>query len=154
MKQVQLTTDGSCLGNPGPGGWACILRCENAERELTGQESVTTNNRMELLAAISGLTALNQRCMVEIVTDSKYVRDGITRYIARWKANGWRAASGEPVKNQDLWVRLDELVAEQEVRWSWVKGHAGDPDQNRCDALALGAARSQKLQSEVSGCRS
>lgn len=143
MKNVQLITDGSCIGNPGPGGWACILRCGTEERELSGSEARTTNNRMELAAAIGGLGALRESCDVELVTDSQYLKQGITEYLARWKANGWRTSNRKSVQNQDLWRALDELASKHVVRWAWVAGHGDHELQNRCDALALPAARRQ-----------
>jgi len=144
--ELQITTDGSCLGNPGPGGWAAILRWAEGERELFGGEAKTTNNRMELTAAIKALEAVEEPSNIEIVTDSQYLRNGITQYLARWKQNGWRTAGGTAVANRDLWIRLDELVARHAVRWTWVKGHSNHCDQNRCDGLALGAARLEKLR--------
>ncbi len=143
MKNVQLITDGSCIGNPGPGGWACILRCGTEERELSGSEAHTTNNHMELAAAINGLGALRESCAVELVTDSQYLKQGITEYLARWKANGWRTSNRKSVQNQDLWRALDELASKHVVRWAWVAGHGDHDLQNRCDALALAAARRQ-----------
>lgn len=143
MKNVQLITDGACLGNPGPGGWACILRYGDCRKELWGSEPETTNNRMELRAAVEGLRALKEPCRVEIITDSNYLRNGMTQWIRRWKTNGWRTADGKPVKNQDLWLELDALVSKHEVTWRWVKGHADHPDNNRCDELAQRAARQQ-----------
>ena len=141
---LQIITDGSCLGNPGPGGWACIIRWDGGERELTGSEVQTTNNRMELTAAIRGLESVHEPAVVEVVTDSQYVLRGITEYISRWKQNGWRTSAGAPIANQDLWLRLDELVRSHTVRWTWIKGHANHADQNRCDGLALAAARLRK----------
>jgi ribonuclease HI len=143
MKQVQLITDGACIGNPGPGGWACILRYGEKKREMCGSEPQTTNNRMELKAAVEGLRALKEPCEVEIVTDSNYVKQGITEWIHRWKANGWRTASKQAVSNQDLWLELDEQVSRHKTRWSWTKGHASHADNNRCDELAQAAARGQ-----------
>ncbi len=143
MKKVQLITDGSCIGNPGPGGWACILRYGSEERELSGSESQTTNNRMELTAAINGLRALHEACEVELVTDSQYLKQGVTEFLARWKANGWRTSNRKSVQNQDLWRVLDGLAAQHLVRWTWVAGHGDHDVQNRCDALALAAARMQ-----------
>jgi len=143
MKSVQLITDGSCIGNPGPGGWACILRYEGEERELSGSEAQTTNNRMELAAAINGLRALRESCEVELVTDSLYLKQGITEHLARWKINGWRTSNRKPVQNQDLWRELDELVSRHVVCWTWVAGHGDHEVQNRCDALAVAAARRQ-----------
>jgi ribonuclease HI len=141
MKRVQLITDGACIGNPGPGGWACILRYGDQKRELFGSEPHTTNNRMELQAAIQGLGALKDRCEVEIVTDSQYVKNGITSWIHGWKRNGWKTASKQPVVNQDLWCELDDLVSRHQTQWTWTKGHASHDDNNRCDELATRAAR-------------
>lgn len=138
---VELFTDGACLGNPGPGGWGVILRWRGHEKELSGGEPLTTNNRMELTAAIEGLAALKRPSTVRLHTDSTYVRDGITRWIAGWKRNGWRTADRKPVKNADLWQRLDELRAPHQVDWLWVRGHAGHPENERADALASAAAR-------------
>ena len=142
MKKVQIITDGSCIGNPGPGGWACILRFGGQEREMYGSEPRTTNNRMELRAAVEGLRALKEPCQVEIVTDSNYVKHGITEWIHKWKRNGWRSG-GQAVKNQDLWHELDEQVSRHHVHWEWTKGHASHADNNRCDELAQAAARGQ-----------
>lgn len=143
MKHVQLITDGACIGNPGPGGWACILRYGDVKRELSGSESETTNNRMELTAAIQGLKALREPCTVEVVTDSEYLKNGITKWIHGWKKNGWKTASKKPVVNQDLWNLLDELVSGHEIKWTWTKGHADHADNNRCDELATAAARAR-----------
>lgn len=136
LKRVIVHTDGACQNNPGPGGWAAVLRYGGNVKELKGAEPATTNNRMELQAALAALSALKQRCAVEIFTDSKYLRDGITRWLARWKANGWRTVERTPVKNQDLWQQLDELCARHQVEWRWLKGHAGHGDNERCDQLA------------------
>jgi len=144
MQKIQLTTDGSCIGNPGPGGWACILRSEKAERELIGRELHTTNNRMELTAAIRGLAALKQPTEVEIITDSEYVLRGATERLPRWKSNGWKTLAGKAVVNQDLWTQLDAELARHKVCWTWVRGHGNNPDQNRCDGLAWSAAREQQ----------
>jgi ribonuclease HI len=141
MKQVQLITDGACLGNPGPGGWAYILRYKDKCKEASGGEPRTTNNRMELMAAIEGLSALKEPCEVEITTDSEYLKKGVTQWLERWKRNGWRTASKTPVANQDLWQRLDELASRHRTRWNWTKGHADHADNNRCDELAARAAR-------------
>ncbi len=146
MKNIQLITDGSCIGNPGPGGWACILQYGTEVCELSGSEAQTTNNRMELTAAINGLKALHETCAVELVTDSQYLKQGITEHLARWKTNGWRTSNRKPVQNQDLWRELDELVARHVVCWTWVAGHSAHDVQNRCDALALAAARTQAGQ--------
>lgn len=143
MKSVQLITDGACIRNPGPGGWACILRYKAIKRELWGSEKQTTNNRMELTAAVKGLAALKEPCIVEIVTDSQYMRNGITKWVKGWKRNGWVTKTKEPVLNQDLWIVLDELNAKHETTWLWTKGHADHADNNRCDELATRAARDQ-----------
>lgn len=142
--EVEIVIDGSCLGNPGPGGWACILRYGEHERVLQGGVPDATNNRMELAAAIEGLRALKRTCQVTVLTDSDYVRRGITEFLPRWKNNGWRNASGRAVVNQDLWEQLDELVGYHEVKWIHVRGHSGQPDHERCDALANSAARAAK----------
>ncbi|HUT47824.1 MAG TPA: ribonuclease HI [Alphaproteobacteria bacterium] len=136
---VEIFTDGACSGNPGPGGWGAILRWNGEERELSGGEAETTNNRMELTAAIEALTALRRTVRVDLYTDSTYVKDGITKWIHGWKAKGWKTASRKPVKNQDLWRALVEALAEHEVRWHWVKGHSGHPENERADALARAA---------------
>lgn len=143
MKQVQLITDGACLGNPGPGGWAAILRYGDHRKELYGCEKETTNNRMELQAAVEGLNALRQACEVEVVTDSQYVKNGITTWIHGWKKNGWRTADKKPVKNQDLWEQLDAASLRHKLTWTWTKGHADHEDNNRADELATRAAREQ-----------
>ncbi|MEO1397882.1 MAG: ribonuclease HI, partial [Pseudomonadota bacterium] len=127
MKSVSIWTDGACSGNPGPGGWGALLRYGDRERELSGGEELTTNNRMELIAAIEALNALKHACTVELHTDSQYVKGGITSWIHGWKRNGWKTASKKPVKNKDLWIELDTLAAAHTVTWHWVKGHAGDP---------------------------
>ena len=142
MKAVTAYTDGACRGNPGPGGWGAILRYGENERELKGGERQTTNNRMELMAAIEALGALKEPCRVALYTDSRYVRDGITRWLPGWRRRGWRTSARKPVKNQDLWIRLDDLAQSHEVDWHWVKGHAGHPGNERADALAnLGLER-------------
>jgi ribonuclease HI len=143
MKNIQIITDGSCLGNPGPGGWACILRYGEKEKEMYGFEPHTTNNRMELRAAIEALRALKEPCEVELVTDSEYVKNGITAWINGWKRNGWMTSAKKPVVNQDLWKQLDEQVQRHKMRWTWTKGHASHEDNNRCDELAQMAAREQ-----------
>jgi ribonuclease HI len=143
MKKIQLITDGACLGNPGPGGWACILRFGDKKKEMFGSEPQTTNNRMELTAAMEGLRALREPCEVEVVTDSQYVKNGITQWIHGWKKNGWKTAAKKPVVNQDLWTELDELVSKHKLQWTWTKGHADHDDNNRCDELATRAAREQ-----------
>jgi ribonuclease HI len=133
---VSIFTDGACSGNPGPGGWGAILRWAGHERELSGGEPHTTNNRMELLAAISALESLKRPCSVDLHTDSQYLRQGITGWIQGWKRNGWRTADRKPVKNIDLWQRLDAAVARHDIRWHWVRGHAGDALNERADELA------------------
>jgi ribonuclease HI len=143
VKKVQLITDGACVGNPGPGGWAAILRYDGREKELWGCETQTTNNRMELVAAIEGLRSLKEGCEVEVVTDSEYVKNGITTWIHSWKRKGWITASKKPVVNQDLWKELDAQVARHKTTWVWTKGHASHADNNRCDELASRAAREQ-----------
>jgi ribonuclease HI len=143
VKEVTLTTDGACLGNPGPGGWAVLLRSGQHYREMYGCAVHTTNNKMELTAVIEGLRALKHACQVTIVTDSEYVRQGITEWIHSWKRNGWMTKSREPVKNKDLWIALEECLADHEIRWQWVKGHADHSDNNRADKLAAEAAKLQ-----------
>lgn len=140
MKEVEIHTDGACLGNPGPGGWAALLRYGARERELVGGESLTTNNRMELMAAISGLETLTEGCRVVLFTDSQYVRQGITQWLPNWLCRGWKTAGGEPVKNRDLWERLATAIVRHEIDWRWVKGHSGDPDNERVDQLARAEA--------------
>jgi ribonuclease HI len=134
--EVEIFTDGACRGNPGPGGWAAILRYRGVEKELSGYEANTTNNRMEMMAAISGLEALKRPCRVRLYSDSQYLRDGITKWIHGWKQRGWRTAERQPVKNIDLWQRLDTAAARHAVEWEWVRGHAGHPENERADALA------------------
>jgi ribonuclease HI len=143
MKIVRIITDGSCVGNPGPGGWAAILRYGNYRREVFGSSRHTTNNRMELAAAIEGLRALRETCQAEITTDSQYLKNGITRWIRIWKRNGWKTADKRPVLNQDLWQALEELAQRHHARWVWTKGHAADPDNCRADELAREAALRQ-----------
>jgi ribonuclease HI len=141
MPRVTIYTDGACLGNPGPGGWAAIVQEAHGERELTGFDPATTNNRMELLAALEGLRALAARSDVDLHTDSQYLRNGMNDWLVRWKRNGWRTANKQPVKNVDLWQALDETAARHVVRWHWVRGHDGHPENERCDALANEAIR-------------
>ncbi len=136
---VAIYTDGACSGNPGPGGWGAVLLYRGRRRELQGACPDTTNNRMELVAAIRGLEALTRRSRVDLYTDSRYLKDGITRWLPVWKARGWRTAAKKPVKNQDLWQALDALATRHDVAWHWVKGHAGDPENERADALARAA---------------
>jgi ribonuclease HI len=143
VKKIQLITDGACLGNPGPGGWAAILRYQEKKKELWGSEAQTTNNRMELQAAIEGLRALTEICHVEVVTDSEYLKNGITTWIHNWKRKGWMTSAKKPVVNQDLWKELDEQNARHTTVWTWTKGHANHEDNNRCDELATRAAREQ-----------
>ncbi|HBC54700.1 MAG TPA: ribonuclease HI [Alphaproteobacteria bacterium] len=136
FERVDAYTDGACSGNPGPGGWGVLLRHDKGEKELMGGAADTTNNRMEMMAAIEALRALKRPCDLHIHTDSVYLRDGITKWIHGWKRNGWRTAAKKPVKNRDLWEQLDVLLADQQVTWHWVKGHAGHPENERADALA------------------
>lgn len=136
MKQVELFTDGACKGNPGPGGWGALLRYGNAEKKLCGGDANTTNNRMELMAAIEGLKALKERCEVNLTTDSQYVRQGITQWMHGWKKNGWKTSARKPVKNEDLWRMLDEQVNRHQVKWFWVKGHSGHRENDIADELA------------------
>ncbi len=133
---VDIFTDGACSGNPGPGGWAAILRWRGTEKELSGFVADTTNNRMEMMAAIQGVEALRRGVRARLYTDSTYVRDGITRWIERWKQNGWRTAAKKPVKNEDLWRRLDTALQGHDVEWHWVKGHSGHVENERADQLA------------------
>ncbi len=143
MTTVEIFTDGACKGNPGPGGWGAVLRSGARERELSGGEPLTTNNRMEMMAAIEGLRALSRPCDVIITTDSVYVRDGITKWIHGWKRNGWRTAAKKPVANADLWQALLDASAPHRIDWQWVKGHAGHPENERADRLACDAAMAQ-----------
>jgi ribonuclease HI len=143
-KAVQIHTDGACLGNPGPGGWAALLRWRGIEREVAGGEPDTTNNRMELMAAIAALEALREPCEVVLHTDSQYVRQGISEWMANWVRRGWKTAGGDPVKNRDLWERLHAAASRHQVDWRWVKGHAGDPDNERVDQLARRQAEAIK----------
>jgi ribonuclease HI len=136
LSRVEIYTDGACRGNPGAGGWGALLRHQGRERELYGGEPETTNNRMELTAAIRALEALKRHCKVSLYTDSQYVRMGITTWLADWKRRNWRTSNRKPVKNQDLWQRLDQLAAQHDVDWHWVRGHTGHPENERADALA------------------
>lgn len=136
MTDVELYTDGACRGNPGPGGWGVLLRARGKERELCGGELMTTNNRMELTAAIEGLAALTRPCAVAVYTDSEYLRKGIGEWLPKWKKAGWRTAARKPVKNEDLWRRLEDAAARHQIEWHWVKGHSGHDDNDRADALA------------------
>jgi ribonuclease HI len=149
LPRVHIATDGACKGNPGPGGWGAVLRFGRTEKELSGSAPDTTNNRMELMAAISALKALKKPCHVTLSTDSVYVKDGITKWIHGWQAKGWKTADKKPVKNVDLWQELVEAVSPHRIDWVWVKGHAGDADNERADRLASDAARA--LQENRSG---
>ena len=133
-----IYTDGACSGNPGPGGWAAVIIYDGHEKELSGGENPTTNNRMELKAAIEGLNALTSQSLVVLYTDSRYVMDGLTKWLPRWKANGWKTANKKPVKNEDLWRALDEAASRHEIDWQWVAGHSGDAGNERADTLARG----------------
>ena len=144
LPKVEIFTDGACRGNPGPGGWAALIRMGARERELSGGEPLTTNNRMELLAAIEGLNALKRPCRVRLTTDSNYVRDGITKWIHGWRRNGWRTADRKPVKNADLWQALLEAAEPHRVEWHWVKAHSGHAENDRVDELACAAADANK----------
>ena len=136
---VEIFTDGACRGNPGPGGWGALLRWNGKEKKISGGAAHTTNNRMELQAAIEGLTALTQACTVDLYTDSQYLRQGMLSWMAQWKKKGWRNSKKEPVKNADLWQTLDELATKHEIRWHWVKGHSGHPENEIADELATSA---------------
>ena len=136
MKQVEIYTDGACRGNPGPGGWGALLRNNGYEKELCGGALETTNQKMELMAAIKALESLKESCQVDLFTDSKYVKQGITEWIIRWKTNGFKNANKKPVVNAELWIRLDLIASEHQINWQWVKGHAGHIDNERADALA------------------
>jgi ribonuclease HI len=143
LKRVQLITDGACLGNPGRGGWAAILRYGEHVKEIFGSEAHTTNNRMELTAAIEGLRMLKERCDVEVITDSEYLKNGITQWLPNWKKRNWVTSQKKPVVNRDLWEQLDEQTARHSAKWSWTKGHASHEDNNRADELASMAAKTQ-----------
>ncbi|AEI38400.1 MAG: ribonuclease HI [Zymomonas mobilis subsp. pomaceae] len=142
---VMIATDGACKGNPGPGGWGALLRCKGHEKELSGGENPTTNNRMELQAVIEALACLKRPCRIELSIDSKYVMDGLTRWIHGWQKNGWKTAAKKPVKNAELWKQLLEATKDHEIKWKWVKGHAGHPDNERADQLASDAAIAMKI---------
>ncbi len=146
---VEMFTDGACSGNPGPGGWGVVLRYGKHEKTLNGGESSTTNNRMELMAAIMGLRALSRNCVVDLTTDSEYVKKGITEWLSSWKLRQWRTSNNKPVKNQDLWQALDEEVKRHQVRWHWVKGHSGHPENERADELAREAIAALKENGEA-----
>jgi len=145
LKKINIYTDGSCLGNPGPGGYAAILKYRQTERVLVQGYFLTTNNRMELLAAIVALEALKQKCSITLYSDSQYLRNGILSWIHNWKKNGWRTANKKPVKNADLWTRLDSIVIQHDIDWIWVKGHAGHIENERCDILAKESANNPTL---------
>lgn len=138
-KIVDIFTDGACSGNPGPGGWGAILRFDGQEKELSDGEADTTNNRMEMMAAIAALEELSRPCKIRLYTDSSYLKDGITTWIHNWKRNGWKTKARKPVKNVDLWQRLDEVIQQHDISWHWVKGHAGHPENERADQLATSA---------------
>ena len=144
MTEVEIFTDGACKGNPGPGGWGALIRAGEKEKELSGGEALTTNNRMELMAAIEGLNALKRPFRVIVSTDSNYVKDGITKWVHGWKRNGWRTADRKPVKNVELWQALLEAAARHQVEWRWVRGHNGHPENERADALACAAAEAMR----------
>ncbi|HVF36941.1 MAG TPA: ribonuclease HI [Sphingomicrobium sp.] len=144
LPEVEIFTDGACKGNPGPGGWGAVLRFNGKERELSGGETPTTNNRMELMAAIEALNALKKPCRVQLWTDSNYVRDGITKWIHGWRRNGWKTADRKPVKNAELWQALLDACAPHRIDWHWVKGHAGHPENERADALACAEADARR----------
>jgi len=146
LTKVEIFTDGACKGNPGPGGWGVVIRSGANERELSGGEKLTTNNRMEMTAAIEGLKALTRPCHVTLSTDSRYVMDGLTKWIKGWQRNGWRTADKKPVKNAELWQRLDAALKPHEVRWHWVKGHAGHHENERADQLARDGVAMARLK--------
>jgi ribonuclease HI len=145
LTKVEIFTDGACKGNPGPGGWGAVIRSGTHEKELSGGEALTTNNRMELMAAIEGLNALKRPCQVVLTTDSNYVKDGITKWVFGWQKNGWKTADKKPVKNADLWQALVEATRRHRIEWHWVKGHAGHPENDRADRLASDAAESFRV---------
>lgn len=146
MTAVTIYTDGACLGNPGPGGWGAVLLSGGHRREISGGCRLSTNNRMEMLALIRALEGLKKKCAVQVYTDSRYLHDAVSRkWLSRWRRNGWRTSEKKPVKNQDLWLRLDALLGAHDVRFSWVRGHAGNPENERCDRLAAAAAQQPDL---------
>lgn len=149
QKQVHIYTDGSCLGNPGPGGYGIVIEYGKHHKELSAGFRLTTNNRMEMLAAIKALEALNQACEITLTSDSQYLKDGIQKWIHNWKRNGWRTAAKKPVKNSDLWRALDAATQRHTIHWKWVKGHAGHPQNERCDELARQAASGDALQDDT-----
>ncbi len=142
--RVEIYTDGACSGNPGPGGWGAILRYDGKEKELSGNDPLTTNNRMELMAAIAALEALKRPVQVDLYTDSNYLREGVIKWLSAWKARGWRTADRKPVKNIDLWQRLENAIEAHQITWHWVRGHSGHPENERADALARAAILSLK----------
>lgn len=148
-KHVEIFTDGSCLGNPGPGGYGAILVYKGHRKELSAGYKLTTNNRMEMLATVKALESLSEPCKVTLTTDSQYVRQGITQWLKNWKKNNWKTSSKQPVKNVDLWKQIDEQAARHEVEWKWVKGHSGHPENERCDDLARTAAEGSELAEDV-----
>lgn len=150
MSSVEIYTDGACRGNPGPGGWGVLLLTDDTEKELCGGDIATTNNRMELMAAIQGLSALNRRCNVILYTDSEYVRRGISEWLPNWKKRGWKTANRKPVKNDDLWRDLDDLATRHDIDWRWVKGHAGNLGNERADQLANDGLE-KSLQASMTG---
>ena len=150
MKTVTIYTDGACSGNPGPGGWGAILIFQGVEKEISGYESLTTNNRMELTGVIEALKALKRPCQVVVHTDSQYVQKGMNEWLANWKRRGWRTADKKPVRNADLWQELDALVAQHQVEWRWVRGHAGNPGNERADALANQGVLKAAKHTEIS----
>lgn len=150
MSSVEIYTDGACRGNPGPGGWGVLLLTNETEKELCGGDIATTNNRMELVAAIQGLSALSRRCNVVLYTDSEYVRRGISEWLPNWKKRGWKTANRKPVKNDDLWRKLEDLAAQHDIDWRWVKGHAGNPGNERADQLANDGLE-KSLQASMTG---
>ena len=150
---VEIFTDGACRGNPGPGGWAALMREGAHEKMLSGAEPATTNNRMEVMAAIEALRAIDHPSRIRVTTDSEYLRQGVTSWVKRWKSNGWRTAARQPVKNQDLWVALDELVETHQIEWCWVKGHSGHVENERVDAAANDAIDLMLEQQRASGRR-
>ncbi len=148
-KSVDIFTDGACRGNPGPGGWGALLRYDGHEKSLKGSELETTNNRMEMMAAITALEALKRKCSVVLTTDSKYLRNGIRSWLPKWKKNGWKTVANKPVKNADLWRRLDRVVSYHQVDWKWVKGHSGHPENELVDKLANEAIDELMLKNSV-----
>ena len=151
---VEIFTDGACSGNPGPGGWGGILRCGDKEKELSGYSANTTNNKMELLAAICSLEALKKRSSVELTTDSNYVRDGITKWIHNWKRNGWKKSNKKPVENRELWERLDAVASKHDINWHWIRGHTGHAENERADTLATTAIQkglNREIESDPAG---